>query len=68
MSLNLPKLLYGVTTVGTEGCFSFISGLDAYIIETPADIQFSEVSGSAELRDKFGDERKKISVLDSYGV
>jgi len=25
-------------TVGAEGCFSFISGLDVYIIETPADI------------------------------
>ena len=24
--------------VGTEGCFPFISGLDAYIIETPVDI------------------------------
>ena len=42
--------------VGAEGCFPFISGLDAYIIETPADVQFCEVSGSAELRDEFGDE------------
>ena len=25
-------------TVGAEGCFLFISRLDAYIIETPADI------------------------------
>jgi len=24
--------------VGVEGCFSFISGLDAYVIETPVDI------------------------------
>jgi len=45
-------------TVGVEGCFLFISGLDAYIIETPADVQFCEVLGSAELRDKFGDERE----------
>ena len=55
-------------TVGAEGCFPFISGLDAYIIETPADIQFCEVSGSAELRDEFGDEGEWISVLDSYGI
>jgi len=55
-------------TVGVEGCFPFISGLDAYIIETPADVQFCEVSGSAELRDEFGDERERISVLDGYGV
>jgi len=56
------------TTVGAEGCFLFISRLDAYIIETPADIQFCEVLGSAELRDKFGDKRERISVLNGYGV
>jgi len=39
-------------TVGMEGCFPFISGLDAYVIETPADVQFCEVSGSIELRDE----------------
>jgi len=55
-------------TVGTEGCFLFISRLDVYIIETPVDIQFCEVSGSAELRDKFRDEGEWISVLDGYGV
>jgi len=55
-------------TVSMEGCFPFISGLDAYIIETPADIQFSEVSGSVELRDKFGDKGKKISILDGYSI
>jgi len=54
--------------VGVEGRFPFISGLDAYIIETPADIQFYEVLGSAELRDEFGDEGERISVLDSYNV
>jgi len=54
--------------VGVEGCFPFISGLDAYIIETPVDVQFCEVSGSAELRDEFRDERKQISVLDGYSV
>jgi len=55
-------------TVSVEGCFPFISGLDAYIIETPADVQFYEALGSTELRDKFGDEREQISVLDGYGV
>jgi len=54
--------------VGAEGRFPFISGLNAYIIETPVDIQFCEVPGSAELRDEFGDEEERISILDSYGV
>ena len=56
------------TTVGVESRFPFISGLDAYIIETPVDIQFCEVLGSTELRDKFGDEEERISVLDGYGI
>jgi len=55
-------------TVGAEGRFSFISGLDAYIIETPVDIQFCEVPSPAELGDELGDEGERISVLDSYGV
>ena len=54
--------------VGAEGCFSFISGLDAYVIETPADIQFCEVPDSAELGDEFGDEGERIFILDSYGI
>ena len=54
--------------VGVEGRFPFISRLDAYIIEAPADIEFCEVFSSAELRDEFGDEGERISVLDSYGV
>jgi len=55
-------------TVGAEGCFLFIFGLNAYIIETPADIQFCEVSGSVELRDEFGDKGEWISVLNGYSV
>jgi len=55
-------------TVGVESCFPFISRLDAYIIESPVDVQFCEVSDSTELRDEFGDEGERISVLDSYGV
>ena len=54
--------------VGMEGCFPFISGLDAYIIETPADVQFCEVPGSAELGNELGDEGEEVPVLDSYSV
>jgi len=54
--------------IGVEGCFPFISGLDMYIIEAPVDIKFCEVFSSAELRDEFGDEGERISVLDSHGV
>jgi len=54
--------------VGMEGCFLFIFRLDAHIIKTPADIEFCEVPGSVELRDKFRDEEKGVSVLDGYGV
>jgi len=54
--------------VGVEGCLPLISGLDVYVIETPADIQFCEISGSAELGDEFEDEGERIFILDSYGV
>jgi len=52
------------TMIGAEGCFPFISELDTYIIEAPADIEFCEVFSSVELRD----ERKRISVLDGHDV
>jgi len=55
-------------SVGAKGRFPLISGLDAYIIETPADIQFCEVLGSAELGNEFGDERERIFILDGYSV
>ena len=51
-----------------KGRFSFISGLDTYVIETPLDIKFYEVPGSTELGDEFGDEREGVPVLDGYGV
>jgi len=54
--------------VGTEGRLPLISGLDAYVIETPVDIQFCEILGSAELGDEFEDEGERIFILDSYGV
>jgi len=55
-------------TIGAKGCFPFISGLDVYIIEVPANVEFCEVFSSAELRDKFGDEGERISVLDGHSV
>jgi len=55
-------------TVGVEGHLPFISGIDAYIIETLVDVQFCEIPGSTELGDEFGDERERVSVLDGYGV
>ena len=54
--------------VGTKGHFLFISRLDAYIIEAPADIQFREVPSSAELGDELGDKGERISVLNGYGI
>jgi len=38
--------------VGIESCFPFISRLDVYVIETPADVKFCEVLGSTELGDE----------------
>jgi len=54
--------------IGVEGCLSFISRLDAYIVELPPDVKFCEVLGSAELGDKFRDERERIPVFDGHGV
>jgi len=51
-----------------EGCFSFISRLNTYVIETPSDIKFCEVPSSMELGDEFGDKKKGVPVLDSYGI
>jgi len=50
--------------IGTEGRLPFVSGLDTYIIETPADVKLCEVLGSVELGDKFGDEGEGVPVLD----
>ena len=54
--------------VSMEGHLLFIFRLDAYVIETPADIKFYEVLGSAKLGDEFGDKRKGVFVLDGYSV
>jgi len=54
--------------IGAKDCFPFISGLDAYIIEAPVDIEFCEVFSSAELRDELRDEKKRIFVLNNHGI
>jgi len=54
--------------IGVEGHFLFISGLDAYIIEAPADIEFCEVFSSTELRDEFRDEGERIFILNGHSV
>ena len=50
--------------VCAESSFPFISVADLYVVETPADIQFGEVSRATELRDQFGDEQNWVPVLD----
>jgi len=55
-------------TIGAKGCLPFISGLDAHIVETPLDVKFCEVLGSAELGDEFRDEGDRVFILDSYGI
>jgi len=54
--------------VGVEGCFPFISRLDAYVVETPSDIKFCEVLSSVELGDELGDEGKGVSILNGYSI
>ena len=54
--------------IGAEGHLSFISGLDAHIVEPPLDVKCCEVLGSAELGDEFGDERERIPIFDGHGV
>jgi len=36
-------------SIGLEGCFPLISGLNVDVVETPTNVQLGEVSGSAEL-------------------
>jgi len=54
--------------VGVESYFPFISGLNVHVIETPVDVKFCKVPGSAELGDEFRDEGERVSVLDGYSV
>jgi len=54
--------------VSTEDRLPFVSGLDAYIIEALADVEFREVPGSMELGDEFEDKGERVSVLDGHGI
>ncbi|KAG5348178.1 hypothetical protein C0989_010882, partial [Termitomyces sp. Mn162] len=54
--------------VGLEGHLSLISFLNAHIVVTPLDVQFSEVLCTLEVVDELGDERKRIMVLYCHGV
>ena len=51
-----------------KGYLPFISGLDAHIVESPPDVKFCEVLGSAELGDEFGDKGERIPVFDGHGI
>ena len=57
-------LWFKESTVCAEGSFPFISIADPHVVETPADIQFGEVSLTMELCDQFRDERNWVPVLD----
>ena len=56
------------TSIGPEGCLLLISGFNADVVETPANVQLSEVSGSVELRYEFGDQWEEVLILDHHGV
>ena len=57
-------LWFKESVVCMEGGFPFISVADPYVVETPADIQFGEVSHTTELCNQFRDERNWVLVLD----
>ena len=56
------------STNGIEHGLPFISRLDTYIVEAPADIKLSEVLGPIELQNKFGDQEKEVFVLDCHSI
>ena len=56
------------TSIGPEGCLLLISGFNADVVETPANVQLSEVSGSAELQYEFGDQWEGVLILDRHGI
>ena len=55
-------------SIGPEGCLPLILGLNADVVETPTNVQLSEVSGSAELRYKFRDQWEGVLILDRYRI
>jgi len=54
--------------IGPEGRLPLVSGLNADVIEIPADIELGEVSSSLELEYEFRDQWERILVLDCHGV
>jgi len=55
-------------SIGPEDYLPLVSGLDTDVVETPMDIQLGEVSGSAELQYKFGDEWERVLILDRHRI
>jgi len=55
-------------SIGPEGYLPLVSGLDADVVETLTNVQLGEVSGSAELRYKFGDEWEGVLILDRHRI
>ena len=56
------------TAVGVEGCLSLVSGFNGYVVETPIDIQYSEVPSFTKLRHELGDQWQWILILHHHGV
>ncbi|KAG5332685.1 hypothetical protein C0989_006724 [Termitomyces sp. Mn162] len=54
--------------VGQEGSLPLISFLNAHIVVTPPDIQFSEVLRTPEVVDELGDEEERVMILYCYGI
>jgi len=54
--------------VDIEDSLLLVSGLDAYVVETLANVQFSEILGSVELQYEFRDKGQGILVLYYHGV
>jgi len=51
-----------------EGSLPLVSRLDADIVEALVNVKLGEVLGSAELRDKLGDQGKRIFILNHHGI
>jgi len=51
-----------------EGSLPLVSRLDADIVEAPVNVKLGEVLGSAELRDKLGDQGERIFILNHHGI
>ncbi|KAG5335269.1 hypothetical protein C0989_001606 [Termitomyces sp. Mn162] len=54
--------------VGLEGHLLLVSFLNAHIVVTPPDIQFSEVLHASKVVDELGDEGEWVTVLHCHGI